>query len=276
MSLTTLIKTNKRYRDAVKKLTNRPLIEGAPANYVAPKTKQHMLVGTAFDYLVGYTIEHLSGKAVLRKSALTAEKSLAILHHEGGSESLKAAIQDAEMRLDMCKVHADVYVSDGRLTREFAAKLIEISRLDALYRGGFYPRMPLAKASKGDVDDLMAMHAIMPMDRLKALERAYIGPDFGFSSEIVGGADADFVVDGSLLDTKTTMKRSIPLNMWCQVVGYYLLNRIEANVGNPAIDVKRIGIYFGRYGEVFDISVEDAIEEPEKLTLIMLGHPVEL
>ena len=274
MSLVNLIKVNKPFRDAVKKMTRRPCVSELSDKFVEPKTKQHMLVGTAFDYLVGYTIEHLSHGKVRTKSSLVADRSLRILRAEGGDEFMLAAIRDAEIRLDMCKAHANVYVEDGRLTREFASSLIDISRLDALYRGGVYPRMPLARASKGDVDDLIEMHRIMPLERLSALESAYIGPDFGFSSEIVGGADADFVVDGSLLDTKTTMKKTITLSMWCQVVGYFLLNRIERYVGNPFINIDKVGIYFGRYGEICEIPVEDSITDPETLTLIMLGHPV--
>lgn len=273
MSLVGLIKANKPFREAVKKLTVRPDVSGESPHFTAPKTKQNMLVGTAFDYLVGYTIEHLSGAKVRSRSSLVADRSLSILRHQMAGED-NPHLRNAEMRVEMCKAHASVYLEDGRLTREFAASLIEVSRLDALYRGGVNPRMPLAKAAKGDIDDLMAMHKIMPLDRLSALHSAYIGPDFGFSSDIVGGADADFVVDGSLLDTKTTIKKSITLSMWCQVVGYYLLNRIERKVGNPFIEIDKIGIYFGRYGEICEVSVKDSISEPETLTLIMLGHPI--
>lgn len=276
MSLTTLIKHNRNYREAVKKLTVRPTIPKGSCYFVEPRTKQYMLVGTAFDYLVGYAIEHLSGAKVHSKSSLVADRSLAIMRYDGGDERFQLHLQNAEMRVEKLKQNADMFVKDGQLTDEFAAGLIEVSQLDQIYRAGLYPGLPLPKASKKNVEDLMAMYSIMPVKRLTAMRSAFIAPDFGYSSQLVGGADADFIIDGSLLDTKTTIKKSIPLAMWCQVVGYYLLNHIEKRVGNPYVDIDQIGIYFSRFGEICEISVKDSIKDPETLALILMGHSVNI
>lgn len=274
--MTSLIKHNRSFREAVKALTVRPEISKASNYFVEPKTKQYMLVGTAFDCLVGYTIEHLSGSKVRSKSSLVADRSLAIMRHDGGDEAFLAHVQNAQRRVDHLKDNAEKFIKSGQLNHEFASGLIEVSQLDQIYRAGLYPRLPLPRASKKNVEDLVAMYNIMPVERLTAMKSAFIAPDFGHSSQLVGGADADFIIDGALLDTKTTIKKSIPLAMWCQVVGYYLLNHIEKTVGNPYIDIDRIGIYFSRYGEICEVSVKESIKDPETLTLIMMGHPTSL
>ena len=268
MTMTSLVKSNKAFRQAVKQGTIRPSMP--PTDIcIPPRSKRYGVVGTAFDYLVGFVIEHNSPGKIFGKSDLVADKAISILKHHGQTD--RKLVRDAEGRVDVCRVHASVFVEDGRLTREFVGSLLEISQLDQLYRAGAPPRLPLYRASNADIDDVLAMYSVMPKERLTASQEAYIGPDFGHASTLVGGADADFVIDGALMDTKTTLKPSITLDMWCQVVGYYLLNLIERNVGAPYMPIDRIGIYMARFGQFCEVDAKSSIPDPEKLLAIMLG-----
>lgn len=272
MSLTGLIQKNKPFRDAVKASTRRPVVSRQNAVFIEPRSKRHGLVGTAFDYLVGYRIEHNTPGLIKTKTSLSANKAIQILKQMTRTERDRESVRDAERRIEACEVHASIFVENGYLTPEFVGSLLEVSQLDQIYRAGVLPRLPLSKASRADIEDVFALYGAMPKERFVARRDAYVGPDFGVASQIVGGADADFVIDGTLIDTKTTVKKAITLAMWCQIIGYYLLNRIEKNVGSCFIDIDRIGIYFARYGEFYEVDVVDSIPDPEGLTMVMLGH----
>ena len=80
-----------------------------------------------------------------------------------------------------------------------------------------------------------------------------LNPVFGYGSRLVGGADADMIIDGTLIDIKTTKDPTFKEDYYYQLVGYYilsLLGRIDTSYwksrNNAA--VHRIGIYFSRHG----------------------------
>lgn len=60
----------------------------------------------------------------------------------------------------------------------------------------------------------MRLVRAVPREMLVARQRATLNPTFGEASALVGGADADFVIDHTLVDIKTTkypeLKREIP------------------------------------------------------------------
>lgn len=266
MSLTALIAANKEFRSAVKAHTLRPEITGASAVYAEPRTKRHGLVGTAFDYLVGYVLERYAPDKVASRGEPVALRSLQILRSIAKSDGQRKEIRAVELAIEQHHIHAQCFIEDGHLTRELVASCLKMANLDQIYRAGIMPRSLLITPSPSDIADIFAMYRILPEERLSASTEVHIGPSFGWSSHLVGGADADFILDGSLIDTKTSMTLKIPLAMWCQVVGYYLLNRVEKLKGHPFIDIDRLGIYFARYGTIVDVPVSESILDPDLLT----------
>lgn len=272
MSLTSLIKANRHYRMAVKTHTDRPKLPKQDLILSEPGSKRHGLLGTAFDYLVGFTLEHLNRDLVQPRTSLIAERALSILKAQARTPIDREHVLSAQRALAHCMNQATAYVESGNLTREFVASIIQIAQLDQIYRAGVMPRLPLARASKANIEDLMALYERMPMDLLKAKKEVYVAPDFGMMSNLVGGADADFILDGRLIDTKTTVDPTITLEMWCQVVGYYLLNRLESGAGGRQIEVQSLGFYFARYGAFVEIDVADSITDPDYLTDCLLRY----
>lgn len=270
MSMTSLVKANRAFRIAVKTHTERPTLNKAGLTLSEPRSKRYGVVGTAFDYLVGFTLEHLNPGKVYPRSTLIAERAVAILRAQARTSVDRDHVQSCGRALAHCLNQAEVYKETGVLTREFVASIIQIAQLDQIYRAGILPRLPLARASKANIEDIMALHGRMPLDAFKASQVVHVAPDFGVMSNLVGGADADYVIDGALIDTKTSVDFSIPLEMWCQVVGYYLLNRMESANGGRAIEVHKLGIYFARYGQVVTIDAEEGITDPDYLTEVML------
>jgi hypothetical protein len=269
MSMTSIIAENHDFRAAVKAGTKRPKVPKPGPNYIQPASKRHGLVGTAFDYLIGYILEHRNRGMVKKSGAPIAIRSYCILRDLARSDDQRRKVQDVEALIINHMRNADDFIASGDLTREMIASTLQVANLDQIYRAGILPRQLIKKAYEADIDDINRMYRAVPLERFTATKEAFTGPDFGQSSRLIGGADADFIIDGALIDTKTSMKLAIPLSMWCQVVGYYLLNRVERLKGHAFYDVDRIGFYFARHGQFLEIDIEQAIDDPNELLRAM-------
>ena len=80
-----------------------------------------------------------------------------------------------------------------------------------------------------------------------------LNPNFDGSHD-VGGADADLLVDGTLIDVKTTKQNAIDPKWIWQLLGYVLLDYSERH------QIRSIGLYMARHGILFKWDIEDAIE----------------
>ena len=67
-----------------------------------------------------------------------------------------------------------------------------------------------------------------------------LNPNFEGSLSIPGGADADLIVDGTLIDIKTTKKREIDRDWLWQLMGYVLLDYSDKH------KIRGIGLYMAR------------------------------
>jgi len=82
------------------------------------------------------------------------------------------------------------------------------------------------------------------------------------TSMLVGGADADFVIDDKLIDIKTTKKLELKLNDFCQVIGYLLLHIISGIDGSKELlKINQLGIYYSRYAYLFLFNIQDLIDD---------------
>ncbi len=77
---------------------------------------------------------------------------------------------------------------------------------------------------------------VLPMNKVQC------NPTFGRYSRAVGGADADFIMDNTLIDIKTTVKLAYNGKDMAQILGYSAM----AQALGQRIDV--VGIYYARYG----------------------------
>jgi len=79
---------------------------------------------------------------------------------------------------------------------------------------------------------------------------------------MVGGADADLVIDEMLIDIKTTKIFQMKREYYDQLIGYYTLYRIDGIDGMPGnYEIKKLGVYFSRYGYLHIYDIEDIIDE---------------
>jgi hypothetical protein len=87
-----------------------------------------------------------------------------------------------------------------------------------------------------------------------------LNPTFGSASELVGGADADLFLDGTLIDCKTTKHLEMRRDIFNQLLGYYCLSRIGGVEGCRG-RVTAIAVYYARYGILHRIPVSAFVDE---------------
>ena len=80
-----------------------------------------------------------------------------------------------------------------------------------------------------------------------------LNPTFEGSGD-VGGGDADLIVDGVLIDAKTTVKWEINLEWLWQVLGYALLDYSDR------YGINGVGLYMARQGILFRWTLDEVIE----------------
>ncbi|MFD4998697.1 hypothetical protein [Streptomyces buecherae] len=87
--------------------------------------------------------------------------------------------------------------------------------------------------------------------RLLPAEARICGPVFD-GSRHVGGADADFILDGALIDCKATIRpERVDRAAVYQLAGYLLLDHGDAHA------ISSVALYLSRQGALIDWSVED-------------------
>lgn len=74
-------------------------------------------------------------------------------------------------------------------------------------------------------------------------------------SNDVGGADADLILDGCLIDFKSTINAKLTSTWLYQLLGYALLDYRDEH------QITRVGIYFSRQGVLLQWDLADLIRE---------------
>ncbi|MFF3467585.1 UvrD-helicase domain-containing protein [Streptomyces sp. NPDC002619] len=182
---------------------------------------------------------------------------------------VRMALHTAGIRL-LARLHAHLEGAP-RLDEQELTRLCHVAGFyEAVYRNGVFSRRRnlLAHANArttlaqltaavpvyvlDDIAEQMAL-AEQPFTPLRQLpdEQRVCGPVFTGSSDL-GGADADFIVGGLLIDCKaTTRPHTIQRSAVQQLTGYLLLDYDNAY----AID--RVGLYLSRHGSLITWSVPD-------------------
>ncbi len=224
-----------------------PKIELKGILLAPPLTDHHALVGTAFDYLLRFYLERLNSNATA--SGWVAEQSVELLRGSKGAHLLGRAIVSGAK-----KIKAE-YMRTGEVSDRLFECVILLGQLDGVYRAGLIDPN-LGVADSHDIEDLKNILSTVRPDAFKARETCILNPVF-VESGIVGGADADFIIDDTLFEIKTTKYLGLRAEYYHQLVGYYALYRlggISSKLRNR-IDIRRLAIYYSRHGLVHTIDV---------------------
>lgn len=246
-------------------MTNAP-----PRLLVPPGHRSYALVGTAFDYCLRFLIAAHNPKLVTEQEwvAEIAPDLLAAEPH------LPPGLDVDQVRRGLARARGlyQKFLHSKIFTRRLARAALYLAALDRAYRTGPETvevrllRQPL----EAETEDCMRLVRAVPREMLLARERAVLNPTFGEASTLVGGADADFVIDDTLVDIKTTKYSDLKPGMLYQLVGYrMLLGACEPGgstcCGAPV--VTHGAIYFSRHAHLARFSYVELIDREDYLRL---------
>lgn len=226
-----------------------------------PLSRRYAMVGTAFDYLLRFYLQRLNKENVInhRWVAESGLNRIIPLSFEYNLDTGKLAIDDGLMKkakrvFSRCCAEHERYIVTGNITDKLIKSTIYLAQLDSFYRG--YGDENLGTAYKEDVQDLQNLIAVVTKDLFRAKDVCLLNPTFGSASTLVGGADADLLVDDTLIDIKTTKNFRLDADHFFQLLGYCVLHRI-GGIGDsePKRKIKKLAIYYSRHAhlEVFEL-----------------------
>lgn len=226
------------------------------------KSSNYGLIGTAYDYLLRF---HLAATVpTVHTRPWVAETGATMLQGPFGDSEL---VQESQNVLKEAREERDEYVEGGELTDRLIELSIDLARLDGVYRRTDVPE-GFGNYDRRDVADLRGLVELLEAERPLTGEEAYLNPQFGSASSMVGGADADVLIDGTLIDVKATKKSHLEDSWWHQLVGYAILTDVEQtlakhedelpeNVGaDPLPEIESVGIYFARHGVLWTVPAD--------------------
>jgi hypothetical protein len=147
---------------------------------------------------------------------------------------------------------------------ELIRATVDLAQLDLVYRIGLLDLRPINETVVEDVGNMLAL--VRPED-FRAKRTCVLNPTFGAASEIVGGADGDLFIDGTLVDIKVNKHLEMGRDVFNQIFGYFCLSCI-GGVDGCRGKVSCIGVYFARYGVLHRLPIESLVE-PDRLPTLL-------
>jgi hypothetical protein len=217
------------------------------------------LIGTAFDYLLRFHLQRQIPNAIAREwVAESAHAEIAEILETGflkTSVGLLRLTPEGERALSNTRDTMAGYIIDAkrqvarfiqgdRLSSDLLRASLKLARCDMSHRAGMLDPHIGDTPRRGDVDQLRRLVAATDWSAFKA-KRVLLNPTFKGLHGI--GADADLVLDNSLIEVKTTAKLRIETQDWRQLIGYAALNEHFPIGGSKPLAIRRAGFYFSRY-----------------------------
>lgn len=260
MSLTSFIR-KPEVRAGFRAAVSKPAFRCAAPLLAPPRTKHYGLVGGAFDYLLRFYLERLNTNA--KTYTWVAHLALTLIPENSRKFRLaQQCLEHAEQR------HAE-YLKSGVVTDDLLVSTLHLATLDVILRAGsgVIREEHLIRVDELDVQDLRELIAIVPESSFKAQHACILNPAFGWGSHLVGGADADLILDDLLIEIKTTKYLKLDRSYVDQMIGYQVLLKLGGICGYLSRDFQaddyeltQIGVYFARHGYLHKIPVGDVID----------------
>ena len=274
MSLTSILRDRADIRDGLRARLVRPPIR-FEAIRAAPRTTNYGIVGTAFDYLLRFFLQRINrisetsewvaqeGVELIGASELTYDLDSKKLSRKTDRQRRKA-----ETYLEEAKRAHQAYLSGGAIRDELLIAALRLAYLDVALRVGpdFIDWKGLAAPDSRDAADLRVLLSLVDESAFKAKRVCLLNPTFGYASRLVGGADADILIDDCLIDVKNTKDPHLDSRDFFQLIGYYLLLGYSGMSCGKATTVAHpvnfVGLYFSRYGFLWKLPVDEVIPRP--------------
>ena len=211
-------------------------------------TTNYSLIGTAFDYLLRFYLERINKNS--KTSKWVSYLSLDLIEDGRLKDNISKLIKNAEKNYQK-------YLDDGMLNDELLKSCIHLAQIDIIFRAGIVDEN-IGLCDSSNIQDLRNLYALLKKDDFKA-DVCILNPTFGEASLLVGGADADIIINNSIIDIKTTKKIELTKDYLNQIVGYYVLYRIGGINNEKNIKIDNVGIYFSRYGFLYKMPIKEVL-----------------
>jgi hypothetical protein len=216
-----------------------------------PVTTHYGLIGTAFDYLLRFHLKYHYPEAIDKEWVAKEAVDLVSIINPKFFDKAESMLKDSR------KIYAE-YLKSGKMNEGVIKATVCLAQLDPIYRAGVVdPNMGII--DNGDITDLNNLISCVNVATFGPKKVLMLNPTFGTGSELVGGADADLVIDNTLIDVKTTKYLELKRDDFHQLIGYYVLSKI-GGVGGNNVKIDNLAIYFSRYGVIFAIPVDTIFE----------------
>lgn len=221
-----------------------------------PLTTAYGWAGTSLDYLLRFYLQKLN--ACAKESGWVAEESLVILEH---SRVAPSALKRAQGIVAKARQLHRAYLKEKRLLKPNEALVraaIDLAQLDLVKRIGRLELLPIDDAM---VEDVSNMLALVRGDDFRAKRTCVLNPTFGAASELVGGADGDIFIDGTLIDIKVNKNLELGRDIFNQLFAYYCLSCIGGVDGcRGKVKVTDVAVYFARFGLLHRLPVSSFVD----------------
>lgn len=263
MSLTSLIKEDKELRQKISDTFSRPKLDKNKPLLIESNTKHASLIGVAFDYLFRFHLERIN-KVDTQKPWISELSIERLLQFTGDEETYNKGIEI----INNVKSLKEKFIKTGDCSIDLIKETLRMSYIDPYFRSGFGAEYIGLHADEDDINETKKQIELLNLEEFTAKNICLLNPTFGKASTLVGGADADMIIDDKLIDIKTTKKLTLSLNDFCQIIGYYILHEIDGDNENKKVRINQIGIYYSRFAYLFLFNIQDIIDKEELDTFI--------
>jgi len=252
MSLTSFLRNNQDVRERFRQEFPKPKFSSKKELLAPPRSRRYSLVGTAFDYLLRFYLQYLN-RNVLDKGYWIAELALEPLADYPGLHKKGVKI------ITQAKRNLAKFLKTGEINDALIASALSLGQLDPIYRAGVGYES-IGVIHKNEISDLRKLISIVEPNLFTAQKLCVTNPIFGSASRIVGGADADLIIDDTIIDIKTTKELKLKGRDFHQIMGYYVLHQIGGVLGiKPKLKIKKVAIYFSRFAYMHVYEIKDII-----------------
>lgn len=238
-----------------------------------PHTNNYTWVGTAFDYLFRFFLEYHNKELIQYDKTVNWVSEQGYEHMVQNKDYFEIKdIKTAKKYLIFAKKQHLIFLKNGKITDNIIESALKLAQLDVVVRRGELPEN-FGDINQHDVEDLQNLIEKIDIDKFKAKYRIKLNPNFS-RSELIGGADADLIIDDCLIDIKTSKSSAFKKVYFEQLVTYAILHwldiddkcrtmtsKSQINEFQRSEGIYKIGIYFSRFAYIEMLGLKEITKE---------------
>lgn len=220
-----------------------------------PMTSNYGLVGTAFDYIARFHVEFVNKDKTVISRPWVAENYIE------RSVLLPASASKYKLIIDEAQARKRKFVEDGIMTDDLIESAIRLAKIDIIHRSAYPEDETFDIVESNDIEDIWNLYNLFIKHDWTAKEICLLNPTFGEASLMVGGADADLIIDDMLIDLKSVQKAGMKRPDFDQLMGYFLLNEVGGITEyEEKREINKIAVYSSRFSELMVLNVDDVFD----------------